>query len=82
MEVVTIVDVEPGDVVRLAAEDRLYEREPVTLRVTRVRHDLLACYGGEWVWLNGFEVDADGREGSWLRILARVAALTGQAGRR
>lgn len=76
------MDIEPGDVVRLSAEDRLYEREPVTLRVTRVRHDLLACYGGEWIWLHGYAVDDDGREGGWVRLLARVSALVGQGSRR
>jgi len=70
-----IMDIEPGDILRLRAEDRLYTHEPVTLRVTRVRHELMACYDGEWVWIHGYAVDDDGRDGTVTRVLARVAAL-------
>lgn len=69
------MDIKPGDVVRLEAHDRLYAQEPVTLRVTRIRDDLMSCYDGEWVWLQGHEVGPDGRDGGWTRVLARVAAL-------
>lgn len=81
LEVMSIVDVDEGDVIRLGAEDRLYEREPITLRVTRIRHDLLACYGGEWIWLHGYALDDDDRERGWVRLLARVSALAGQSSR-
>jgi hypothetical protein len=53
----------------------------LTLRVTRVRHDLLEFYQREWIWLHGHERYWDGTEASEERsFLVKVAALPdGQA---
>ena len=82
--VVNANELRPGDVIHVAAEHSRYREEPVTLRVTRIRDDLLRYYDGEWLWLEGYQVRPDGADGQWLQILARVGALpntgTDQAG--
>ena len=65
----------PGDVVHIAAEDRRYADESVTLRITRVREDLSRYYDDEWVWLEGMVLLRGGGEGTPTQVLARTSAL-------
>jgi hypothetical protein len=71
----TKVNCQAGDVVRLA-EDYKYGGCSLTLRVSRVRHDLSRYYDSEWVWLEGVEIRHGGSEGDQRQALVRVAALS------
>lgn len=66
-----------GQVLALAGEDVRYRRVPLLFRVSQVRHDISGWYGGEWVWLEGHELDAAGYPISWQQLLVRVAAVEG-----
>jgi hypothetical protein len=52
-----------------------------TLRVVGVRHDLSRWYGGQWVWVEGHEVERPGENppGHRMQILIRVAAIPAAA---
>jgi hypothetical protein len=70
--------VEPGEIVTVPEWAYKYGTGSLTLRVTRVRRDLLDFYGGEWVWLQGHERLWDGSEaGEERSFLVKVAALPG-----
>ncbi|MBN1172703.1 MAG: hypothetical protein JXA67_11065 [Micromonosporaceae bacterium] len=64
-----------GDVVFIPAYHRGYRPEAITLRLTRIRDDLPSCYDGAWIWVEGHRIEDDGREGPWVQVFARVAAL-------
>lgn len=67
----------PGDVLHIAAQDLRYTDQDVVLRITRVRDELSRYYDGEWVWLEGTPLSADGSDGAPLQVLARTSALVG-----
>jgi hypothetical protein len=69
------VTVSPGDVVHLRERDYQHTTGPLRLRITCVRLDLSIWYDGQWVWLEGVEIRADGQAGPHRQVLARVAAL-------
>jgi hypothetical protein len=71
----------PGTVVSLDGSDWSYGRgqEPgsrLTIVVSRVRTDLSAHYGGEWVWIDGHTPGCEGRHAPCRQALVRTAALT------
>lgn len=69
----------PGDIVHVAQQDRGYRAESITVRLTRIRDELARYYNDNWVWLEGYIVGPDGRDGPWTQVLARVATLPGRA---
>ncbi|MCI4066084.1 hypothetical protein MRQ36_27475 [Micromonospora sp. R77] len=69
------VAVAPGDVVLLCEQDYQHGSGPLRLRIVCVRLDLSLWYDGQWVWLEGIELNPDGRAGRFRQVLARVAAL-------
>ncbi len=69
------VAVSPGDVVHLRERDYQHPTGPLRLRIARVRLDLSIWYDGQWVWLEGIEIRADGQAGPHRQVLVRVAAL-------
>jgi hypothetical protein len=52
-----------------------YRTAPLRLRVSRVRLDISDWYGGEWVWVEGHELDAADHPIAWQQSLIRVAAI-------
>lgn len=71
------VTVAPGDVVHLREQDYEHGCGHLRLRVIQVRLDLSLWYDGQWVWLEGIEIDPAGRAGRFRQELVRVAALHG-----
>ncbi|WP_431877446.1 hypothetical protein [Micromonospora marina] len=69
------VAVVPGDVVHLREQDYQHGYGPLRLRIVCVRLDLSLWYDGHWVWLEGIDINPDGRAGCFRQVLARVAAL-------
>ncbi|NJP34644.1 hypothetical protein [Micromonospora thermarum] len=69
------VAVVPGDVIHLREHDYQHGCGPLRLRIIHVRLDLSTWYDGQWVWLEGIEINTDGRAGRFRQVLARVAAL-------
>jgi hypothetical protein len=51
-----------GSVLTLAPADWRYHdgARPLTLQVVGIRHDLSRWYGGQWVWVEGHEVERPG----------------------
>jgi hypothetical protein len=72
------VAVVPGDVVHLREQDYQHGCGPLRLRIIHVRLDLSSWYDGQWVWLEGIDINTDGRAGRFRHVLARVAALPRQ----
>ena len=68
-------DLPPGTVLTLARHDWRYGRHRLRLRVSRVRWDLSRYYGGEWVWVEGESLGADGMPLGRTQALVRVSAL-------
>jgi hypothetical protein len=64
-----------GRVLDLAPAQMRYRSEPLRLRVRFVREDISLWYGGEFVWLEGEELDADGEPIGRLQALIAVDAL-------
>ena len=64
-----------GQVLRLASGDVRYRTAPLRLLVARVRLDISDWYGGEWVWVEGHELDAADHPIAWQQALIRVAAI-------
>jgi len=64
-----------GQVLTLAVPELRYRRAPLRFQVSRVREDISGWYGGEWVWLEGRELDTTGYPISWQQILVAVAAV-------
>ncbi|MFR9777720.1 hypothetical protein ACL02O_16900 [Micromonospora sp. MS34] len=69
------VAVVPGDVVHLREQDYQHGYGPLRLRIVCVRLDLSLWYDGHWVWLEGIDINPDGRAGRFRQVLTRVAAL-------
>lgn len=72
--------VKPGEVVALKDEDYKYGIGPLNLRILRVRDDLSAYYDGEWIWLEGVELNPDGSAGPFRQALVRASVLTTPGG--
>jgi len=64
-----------GQVLTLDASEVRYRRAPLRLQVSRVRGDISGWYSGDWVWLEGRELDATGYPISWQQVLVAVAAV-------
>lgn len=69
------VTVAPGDAVHLREQDYQHSYGPLWLRIIHVRLDLSTWYDGQWVWLEGIEINAHSQAGCFRQVLARVAAL-------
>ncbi|GGM10294.1 hypothetical protein [Micromonospora yangpuensis] len=70
------VRVQLGAVLRIAADDRFRPADgPVTVWVTGVRLVSNRPECDEWVWVEGFKLDATGRRGPQTQILVRAALL-------
>jgi hypothetical protein len=76
------IAVSVGDVVHIKGHNRGYRSDSITLRITRVRSELLSCYNNAWIWLEGNRIEQDGREGPWVQVLARVCGLVTQEANR
>ena len=68
-----------GQVLTLAPDDWRYHdgTRHLTIRVAGVRDELSHWYGGDWVWIEGHEVERPWEEppGYRLQALIRVAAI-------
>jgi hypothetical protein len=68
-----------GGVLTLAPGDWRYHdgTRSLTLQVVGVRRDLSRWYGGQWVWVEGYEVERPGENppGHRMQVLIRVAAI-------
>jgi hypothetical protein len=68
--------VNEGDVITVPEDAYMYGRGPLTLRVTRVRRDLMPRYDNKWVVLRGHIVHWNGTEDRQrFSFLVSVAAL-------
>jgi hypothetical protein len=67
--------VQPGQVLELPAGSRMWFPEAMRLRVTAVRLDISTPWDGEAVWLEGDQLDGQGRPARWTQELVRVTAL-------
>jgi len=70
-----------GQVLDLSSSEVKYRQAPLRLSVERVRLDISGWYAGGWVWLEGYELDADGHAISWQQALVDVAAIERDAER-
>lgn len=64
-----------GQVLQLAGGDVRYRAAPLRLQVTEVRLEISQWYGGEWVWVEGHELDAADHPIAWQQALIRVTAI-------
>lgn len=64
-----------GQILPLASGDVRYRAAPLRLRVAGIRSDISDWYGGEWVWVEGHELDDTGHPICWQQSLIRVAVL-------
>ena len=64
-----------GQVLTLAVRELRYRRAPLRFRVSRVREDISGWYGGEWVGLEGRELDTAGHPICRQQILVAVAVV-------
>jgi hypothetical protein len=59
----------PGVVLRLAEGQWRYGAYPLVLRVLRVRPEMSRWYDGDWLWVEGEELDAYGQPVRRLAVL-------------
>jgi hypothetical protein len=64
-----------GQILRLRPGDWKYDNRPLRLYVQRVRTEISMCYDGDWVWVEGYELDDSGATVTRIQALVRVAAL-------
>jgi hypothetical protein len=64
-------------VLTLAVPELRYRRAPLRFQVSRVREDISGWYGGEWVWLEGRELDTTGYPISGNRYSWRLRRSSG-----
>lgn len=64
-----------GQVLRLDPRDMRYRVAPLTIRVREVRLDLSTWYDGDWVWVEGEELEPGGIVVGWRQVLVRVDAI-------
>jgi hypothetical protein len=68
-----------GQILRLGPSDWRYHdgTRALTIQVAGVRHDLSRWYRGDWVWIEGHEVERPERHppGHRMQILVRTDAL-------
>lgn len=64
-----------GQVLDLAGDDLRYREAALRLRVSEIRADISGWYGGQWVWLEGHELDLGGQPIAWQQQLVRVSAV-------
>lgn len=65
-----------GRVLQVAADRCRYRDRTLLLLVRRVRVDISQWYGGDWVWLEGDEINDDGQRMGWISALVHVSACT------
>jgi hypothetical protein len=63
-----------GRVLRIPPDMCRYRSRALLLRVTRVRVDISQWYGGDWVWLDGDEIDLHGVALATVSELVHVSA--------
>ena len=72
-----------GQVLKLEPGDWRYHdgTRSLTIRVAGVRAELSRWYGGEWVWIEGHEVERpwENPPGHRMQVLMRVAAIPGES---
>jgi hypothetical protein len=64
-----------GQVLRIPPRLARYLDEPITLRITRVREDISLWYDGDWIWLEGEQLDNHGRPLGPFQALVSVEAI-------
>jgi hypothetical protein len=65
-----------GRVLQIPTNRCRYRDRDLALLVKHVRLDISQWYGGDWVWLEGDEVDEHGQLLSWTSALVHVSACT------
>jgi hypothetical protein len=72
-----------GQVLTLAPEDWRYHNggRTLTIKVAGIRHDISPWYQGQWVWVEGHEVEHPDHEppGHRVTALVRVEAIPAEA---
>lgn len=63
-----------GQVLRIPPDQCRYRKRTLLLRVTRVRLNISYWYGGDWVWLEGDEIDLHGQTLATISELVHVSA--------
>lgn len=66
-----------GQVLSVPPRLARFQDATVTLRITRVRDDLSLWYDGDWIWLEGDQLDDDGLVVDRIQALVSVAAIPG-----
>lgn len=69
-----------GCVLHLNSGDIRYRTAGAAIRVDRVRTDISDWYDGDWVWVEGAELDPRGHPTVWIQALVRVDAIPHRAG--
>jgi hypothetical protein len=65
----------PGTVLHLGPGEWRYGAYPLVLRVLRVRPDLSRWFDGDWLWVEGAELDRSGRPVRRLAVLVSMEAI-------
>jgi hypothetical protein len=63
-----------GRLLRIPADRCRYRDRNLLLLIRRVRLDISQWYGGDWVWLEGDEINEHGQPLGWTSALVHVSA--------
>jgi hypothetical protein len=70
------MNVRPGQVLVLTADQYDFSQGPLRLRVIRVLDHLSPYYGGEKIWIEGVRLDERGLPIENMQVLVRTDAIT------
>jgi hypothetical protein len=71
-----MIELKAGDVLHVTAACSVQFAKPIIFRLIKARHDLITYQG--WIWLDGYELDAQGDAVARREIYVLRAGLTVQ----
>ncbi|MFI0794085.1 hypothetical protein ACH4OY_15555 [Micromonospora rubida] len=71
-----MIELRAGDVLHVAAACSVQFTKPMMFRLIKVRHDLITY--DHWIWLDGYQHDAEGEAAARREIFVLRAGLTVQ----
>lgn len=71
-----MIELKTGDVLQITAACSVQFTKPMMFRLIKVRHDLVTYE--QWIWLDGYQLDANGEAVARREIFVLRAGLTVQ----
>ena len=68
-----MIELKAGDVLHITAACSVQFAKPIMFRLIKVRHDLITY--DRWIWLDGYELDAQGDAVARREIFVQRAGL-------